>query len=77
MSVETAATTASTTPATIPPSDIKTFVNQKAPKSDLHFVATVAYYHQFVAPNDQRKDSITKDDLVRRAGRFPGKTQTP
>ena len=70
---ETAATTASTTPATIPPSDIKTFVNQKAPKSDMHFVGTVAYYHQFVAPNDQRKDSITKDDLVEACRQVPRK----
>jgi len=35
--------------------DIKNFVTQKAPKSDVHFAATVAYYHQFVAPTGQRK----------------------
>lgn len=44
--------------------DIESFVSQKAPKSDVHFAATVAYYHQFIAPSDQRKDSITKEDLV-------------
>ena len=44
--------------------DIKKFVTEKSPKSDVHFTATVAYYHQFVAPANQRKDSITKEDLV-------------
>jgi hypothetical protein len=44
--------------------DIKNFVGNKAPKSDVHFAATVAYYHQFVAPTGQRKDSITKEDII-------------
>lgn len=44
--------------------DIKTFVNEKSPKSDKHFAAVVAYYYQFEAPQESRKDSITKDDLV-------------
>jgi len=44
--------------------DIRSFVAQKDPKSDVHFAATVAYYHQFVAPVDQRKNSITREDLV-------------
>lgn len=44
--------------------DIKKFVGDKAPRSDVHFAATVAYYHQFVAPTGQRKDSITKKDLI-------------
>jgi hypothetical protein len=44
--------------------DIKKFVTEKAPRSDVHFAATVAYYHQFKAPESQRKDSITKEDLV-------------
>lgn len=44
--------------------DIKKFVTEKAPRSDVHFAATVAYYHRFKAPENQRKDSITKEDLV-------------
>jgi hypothetical protein len=44
--------------------DIKEFVAQKDPKSDVHFAATIAYYHQFIAPSDERRDSITKDDIV-------------
>ena len=45
--------------------DIKTFVTEKAPKSDVHFAATVAYFYQFKSPESQRKDSITKEDLVK------------
>lgn len=44
--------------------DIKKFVKDKAPKSDVHFAATVAYYYEFKAPEAQRKDAITKEDLV-------------
>jgi hypothetical protein len=44
--------------------DIKKFVIEKAPRSDVHFAAAVAYFHQFKAPENQRKDSITKEDLV-------------
>ena len=44
--------------------DIKKFVTEKAPKSDVHFAATVAYFYQFKSPENQRKDSITREDLV-------------
>lgn len=44
--------------------DVKKFVTEKAPKSDVHFAATVAYIYQFKSPENQRKDSITKEDLV-------------
>jgi hypothetical protein len=44
--------------------DIKKFVTDKAPRSDVHFAATVAYYYQFKAPESQRKDSITREDVV-------------
>lgn len=61
--------------------DIKTFVGERSPKSDVQFVATVAYFHQFIAPDGEKKESITKDDLVdatRKAGwkrlELPGKT---
>lgn len=60
-------------PATSPSADIKSFVNEKLPKSDVHFAATVAYYHQFVAPAGQRKDSITKEDLVEACRQVPRK----
>ena len=43
--------------------NIRSFVEQKAPQSDTHFAATVAYYYQFQAPEAQRKDAITSDDL--------------
>ena len=42
--------------------DIKTFVDNKNPKSDKHFAAVVAYYYKFEASG--KKESITKNDLV-------------
>lgn len=44
--------------------DIASFVAGKAPKSDVHFAAVVAYYYQFVAPAAERRPAITKEDLV-------------
>jgi hypothetical protein len=38
-------------------------VATKNPKSDVQFVATVAYYYRFEAPEAERKDDITADDL--------------
>jgi hypothetical protein len=43
--------------------DIKSFVAEKKPSSDMQFAATVAYYFAFEAPAGKRKDSITADDL--------------
>jgi hypothetical protein len=43
--------------------DIKSFVSEKNPSSDMQFAATVAYYFAFEAPPGERKDSITADDL--------------
>jgi hypothetical protein len=53
-------------------SDIKSFVAEKDPRSDVQFAATVAYYYRFEAPQAERKDAINKDDLqeaARKAGR--------
>jgi len=44
--------------------DIKKFVTEKSPKSDVQFAATVAYFYQFKSPENQRKESITREDLV-------------
>ena len=60
-------------PAPAGNADIKSFVTQKAPKSDVHFAATIAYYHQFVAPADRRKVSITSDDLIEACRLVPRK----
>jgi hypothetical protein len=45
------------------PTDIKTFVDFKKPQSDSQFVATVAYYYRFEAPEPQRKPSLSSADL--------------
>jgi hypothetical protein len=39
--------------------DIKSFVASKNPKSDVQYVAVVAYYYRFEAPEANRKDAIT------------------
>jgi hypothetical protein len=44
--------------------DIKSFVAAKNPRSDVEFAATVAYYYQFVAPDAEKKNSITEEDLI-------------
>jgi hypothetical protein len=52
--------------------DMKAFVAEKEPSSDNQFAATVAYYYRFEAPDAERKDAITRDDLqdaCRKAGR--------
>jgi len=61
-------------PATVPPgrsTDIKSFVLEKRPASDNQFAAVVAYFYKFEAPESQRKNSISGNDLqeaARQAG---------
>ena len=52
----------STNPAAA--SDIKSFVESKNPKNDTQLAATVAYYYRFLAPETERKESITSGDLL-------------
>jgi hypothetical protein len=52
--------------------DIRSFVAAKQPRSDVQYAATVAYYHQFEAPQAEKKKCIGKDDLqeaARKTGR--------
>ena len=62
-------------PPPAPPSsatDIKSFVSEKKPRSDMQFAAVAAYYHRFVAPKDRRKETIDAKELqesARQAGR--------
>lgn len=49
-------------PASLP-KDIKSFVEEKAPKSDVHFVTVVAYFYQFEASPADHKEAITAADL--------------
>jgi len=50
-------------PQTATPKDLRTFVYEKAPKSDVQFAATVAFYYHFEAPPDERKETIAASDL--------------
>ncbi len=43
--------------------DIKAFIDEKNPKSDMQFAATVAYYYAFEASESNKKDAISGDDL--------------
>src|SRR5690606_24384965 len=43
--------------------DIRTFINEKSPGTDVHFAAAVAYYYRFVAPQSQRKNEIDSETL--------------
>jgi hypothetical protein len=56
------------------PTDIKTFVATKAPKSDVQFSATVAYYYRFEAPAASRRDTIDGDTL-KEAARLVGRSR--
>jgi hypothetical protein len=55
-------------------SDIKTFVATKAPKSDVQFAATVAYYYRFEAPPANRRETIDGNTL-QEAARLAGRTR--
>lgn len=44
--------------------DLKQFVLEKNPKSDIQFAATVAYYYKFEVAEDRRKDEISAADLL-------------
>jgi hypothetical protein len=61
--------------------DIKTFVDSKNPKSDVHFATVVAYYFEFEAPELDKKTEVSSNDIqeaCRRAKRSrmknPGQT---
>ena len=57
--------------------DIKAFVEEKEPRSDMQFAAVVAYYHRFESSEANRKEAITSRDLqdaARLAGRLRFRT---
>ncbi len=54
--------------------DIKAFINEKNPRSDMQFAATVVYYYAFEAPESNKKDAISGDDL-QEACRLAGRTR--
>jgi hypothetical protein len=54
------------------PTDIKSFVAAKSPKSDQQFAAAVAYFYRFEAPPAERRDSIT-GDVLQEAARLAGR----
>jgi len=53
------------------PKNIKSFVSQKKPRSDIEFAATVAYFYRFEAPENERKNEITSADIRDAARKAP------
>jgi hypothetical protein len=47
-----------------PSIDVKSFLSVKQPASERQLAAAVAYYYRFEAPEQQRKEWITKEDLL-------------
>lgn len=54
--------------------DIRSFTAMKAPKSDQQFTAVVAYFYQFEARPDDRKEAIDADTM-KEAARLAGRLQ--
>ncbi len=54
--------------------DIKTFMEEKKPKSDMQFAAAVAFYYRFEAPDSQRLESINAEAL-QESTRLAGRTR--
>jgi hypothetical protein len=55
-------------------SNIRSFTDMKAPKSDQQFAAVVAYFYQFEAKADERKDEIDAE-VMKEAARLAGRAQ--
>jgi hypothetical protein len=63
--------TAVSTISTSSPSDIRSFVQAKQPKSDTQFAAVTAFFYRFLAPPDEKREEIGADELLdacRKAG---------
>jgi hypothetical protein len=56
------------------PTDIKTFIKSKSPKSDRQFAAAIAYFYRFEAPLAERRDTIDAN-LLQDATRLVGRTR--
>jgi hypothetical protein len=72
-----------TAPAATPPhlasgvvhsTDIRSFTAMKSPKSDQQFAAVVAYFYQFEAKPDERKEAIDAETM-KEAARLAGRPQ--
>jgi hypothetical protein len=53
------------------PTDIKSFVAAKSPKSDQQFAAAVAYFYRFESPPAERRDAINSE-VLQEAARLAG-----
>jgi len=67
-------TPASPIQASVHSTDIRSFTAMKAPKSDQQFTAVVAYFYQFEAKPEERKESIDAETM-KEAARLAGRAQ--
>jgi hypothetical protein len=47
--------------------DIRQFIDEKKPKTLTEFVTTVAYYFRFIAPDRDKRETITSSDVTNAA----------
>ena len=55
-----------------PTRDLKTFVTEKDPQSEIQFAATVAYYYRHEAPKDMLREVVDKETISEAANRTVG-----
>lgn len=59
--------------------DVATFVGEKNPQTDIQLATTIAYYYRFEAPEAERQNDMSAEELrdaLRKAGR-PGQLKKP
>jgi hypothetical protein len=59
--------------------DVAQFVDDKNPKTDIQLATTILYYYRFEAPENERKDDMSAEELrdaLRKAGK-PGELTKP
>lgn len=60
----------------LPAADIKSFVEQKQPKSDVQFATVAAYFYRFEASGEAQSNTITST-MLRHATRLAGWNRLP
>jgi hypothetical protein len=45
------------------PADIRSFVDEKKPRTDIEFIVVAAYYYRFIAPAADRQETIGSKEL--------------
>lgn len=59
-------------PSPVPAKDIRAFIEEKCPTSDVQYAVVVAYYYRFEAPEPERHETITPE-LLQKSTRLAGR----